>query len=606
MITIYKNALDTTNPHYVEIDSILDRIKKCKDEKQILAIRSETDDKKKKELKKMLPSILFAGEFKNRTDDGIIKHSGYCVLDFDHLTDVTAKKEEVSKHNFVYAAFISPSGDGLKVVIKIPPIKEKHSGYYNGLMNVFLSLDSTSRNLSRVCFISADKDIYINKEAVEFTNYIKTFQTLPPIEKNTVKYASYTNYNKANRALEMIRNSIDGNKHETLLKASKLMGGFISGGAVEEMEAIRLLENEISKKDIVDLESAKVTILKGIEHGKLTPLQDIEKEISIKPISTGIKTIDTVWEIMKKSFYEGKKRGETTHFEKFNQNFTWKSGEITLIIGRPNSGKTEFALQLMLLKSVYDGWKWAVFSPENYPEDEFYDSLIHSYIGKTTDPFYNSYQMSYEEYHKGYLFIREHFFYIYPEELHTMEEIEGNFLYLINEKNINGTFLDPFNQIITNMDGLRDDQFLSKFLTERKKFALKHNLCDVISSHPKSMSVPKGSDFKAADIYDIAGGAMWGNKMDNIISVHRPNYLIDPKDTKVEIHIKKIKKQKLVGIPGICEFDFKRTTNRYYFNDETPFEKKISDNPKAAISSEKSSFYESKQKTIDDNDSAPF
>ena len=63
---------------------------------------------------------------------------------------------------------------------------------------------------------------------------------------------------------------------------------------------------------------------------------------------------------------------------------------------------------------------------------------------------------------------------------------------------------------------------------------------------------------------------MWGNKMDNIMVIHRPKFLTDPMDTTVEVHVRKIKKQKLVGIPGTCVFDFKRSTNRYYIDGISP------------------------------------
>ncbi len=573
MITVFKNAIDTKNPHFITVDKMLERIKSCKIQKQIDKIRQETNEKKKKELKKQLPSICFSGQFSEREDKFIISHSGFAILDFDHLDNVAEEKEKFKQHPFVYAAFISPSGDGLKVLVKIPADKERHKGHYLALVKLFPTLDPTSINLSRVCFESIDPDIYINTLAIEFVDFVdqKDYQKERPLGNLA---ATHTNYTKADIPLNMIRKALGGEKHAVLLKASKLMGGYIAGGLVEENEGIRLLESEIQKKEIDDFDGAKKTIKDGVAHGKLSPLSELEESIIVNTKSTGILKADDIWEKMKHGFKNGKERGKTTHFSSFDENFKWKKGEITLIIGRPNSGKTEFMLQLMLLKSFYDGWKWGVFSPENYPADEFYDSLIHSYIGQTTDPFYKNYQMSLEEYEKGYLFVRKHFFYVYPDTLHTIEEIGSNFMYLVEHESINGTFIDPFNQLFIENYSKRDDQYLSVFLTERKKVAVKYELCDVISSHPKSMFKNKDGEYDVPDIYDIAGGAMWSNKVDNIISVHRPKYIQDPKDTTVEIHVKKIKKQKLVGVPGMSIFDFNRSQARYYQNGETPFQKK--------------------------------
>ena len=39
----------------------------------------------------------------------------------------------------------------------------------------------------------------------------------------------------------------------------------------------------------------------------------------------------------------------------------------------------------MLNCSVLYGWKWGVFSPENYPVGDLYDTLAEMYIGNTSD-----------------------------------------------------------------------------------------------------------------------------------------------------------------------------------------------------------------------------
>jgi hypothetical protein len=57
---------------------------------------------------------------------------------------------------------------------------------------------------------------------------------------------------------------------------------------------------------------------------------------------------------------------------------------------------------------------------------------------------------------------------------------------------------------------------------------------------------------------------MWLNAMDIIAAAYRPNYHVDKSDQSVQLHIHKVKNQKLVGVPGIIELTFNRLTNRYY------------------------------------------
>ena len=93
MITVFNNFANTTKPKYFEIDIVLESIRNCNVQKQIDIIRSEPNEDKKKKLKKMLPCILFAGEFTQRLDKAITKHSGFVILDWDKLTDIELKKK---------------------------------------------------------------------------------------------------------------------------------------------------------------------------------------------------------------------------------------------------------------------------------------------------------------------------------------------------------------------------------------------------------------------------------------------------------------------------------------------------------------------------------
>ena len=565
MITVFKNFSTTKEPHYVSVDYILNRIKKCTVKNQIEKIRAEKDEKKRRDLKAKLPCICFSGKFSKREDKAMQTHSGFVILDFDHLKNIEAKKKELMKKDYVYSIFKSPSGDGLKVLVRIPPEIRNHRQYYNGLLKIYPDLDSTSQNESRICYESIDSDIYINTKAIPFTQLVEE----PELPKQKVKH---TDYSKINIALKMIRFSQDGEKHAILLKASKLMGGYIASGEVDEIEAKRLLEQEITLKDIDDIKGALITIDKGIDYGKITPIHIIIKEIASKTEQNhGIIYLDKVWGEMLKSFIQGKKRGTTTYFKTLDSHWTWRKSETTLIIGLPNSGKTEFILQLMLLKSKNEGDKWGVFTPENYPAGEFYDNLIHTLVGKTTDPYYKNQQMTQSEYEESSKFVRDHFFYIYPKENHTINEIQLNFKYLIEKENISGTLIDPFNQLFNEMEGKRDDHYLSYFLNQRKRFANEYDIYDLITAHPKTMVRNKDGEYNCPNLYDISGGAMWGNKIDNLIVTHRPNYVYQPHTTDIEIHVKKVKKQKLVGIPGMIKLDFNRKTNRFIENNASPF-----------------------------------
>ena len=118
-ITIFQTIKDTSTPFVRNVDVVLNRIKdgKCKD--LVEGIRKEKDKEKRNELKKQLPAICFSGEFTNRADSSIKKHSGLICLDFDDFkskASLTKKRQLLEADRFSFAVFTSPSGNGIKAV----------------------------------------------------------------------------------------------------------------------------------------------------------------------------------------------------------------------------------------------------------------------------------------------------------------------------------------------------------------------------------------------------------------------------------------------------------------------------------------------------------
>ncbi len=170
MITIFKNIKETSTPFHRSVEFVLDRIKEGKHKELIRSIRKETDKSQRNILKKNLPAICFSGTFSKRSDEALMEHSGVICLDFDGYPtkkEMMLFKESLTKDEFVMSAFISPSGNGLKVLIKIPNDPDNHKRYFDALSNYFDSeyFDVTSKNISRVCYESYDNDIYINLES---------------------------------------------------------------------------------------------------------------------------------------------------------------------------------------------------------------------------------------------------------------------------------------------------------------------------------------------------------------------------------------------------------------------------------------------------------
>ncbi|MRT91910.1 DUF3987 domain-containing protein [Ancylomarina sp. 16SWW S1-10-2] len=116
----------------------------------------------------------FSGEFTKRSNKSLIKHSELMVLDFDHLTDLEHIKTKLINdiHLETELLFISPSGDGLKWVVKIDLSKANHHDYFIGIKNYLkftygIDIDDSGKDVARACFLPHDKDVFINSNASE-------------------------------------------------------------------------------------------------------------------------------------------------------------------------------------------------------------------------------------------------------------------------------------------------------------------------------------------------------------------------------------------------------------------------------------------------------
>ena len=172
---LYSNA-----PEYLKVDDILERIKSGEYSQLINNIRKSKSKEEKNELKKKLPVVLFNGLFYKRTASKIIKFADYLCLDFDDFStfeEVSKTKEQLKSDPYVYSVFTSPKGLGLKVLLKIKRQDyNDHIRLFNGAQEHYSHIngfDIACKDITRAAFVSYDPDLYLNKEAEEFTHRVE-------------------------------------------------------------------------------------------------------------------------------------------------------------------------------------------------------------------------------------------------------------------------------------------------------------------------------------------------------------------------------------------------------------------------------------------------
>ena len=177
-ISVFKDLFKAKDvPFTLTLGEVYARIKKGNIPliEKINKIRTSTDKDEVSNIKNSLIAIMFNGTFADRSDNGLIEHSGMCILDFDKYPSIeimNEEREKLIKDKYTLMVFTSPSGNGLKALIRIPKCnKLEHKRRFTAYSKYINSdyFDIKNSNISRVCFESYDPNVYLNQYAEEFT-----------------------------------------------------------------------------------------------------------------------------------------------------------------------------------------------------------------------------------------------------------------------------------------------------------------------------------------------------------------------------------------------------------------------------------------------------
>ncbi|MGV4413183.1 VapE domain-containing protein [Chryseobacterium sp. T1] len=183
--SIFQNFNEVTDTQ--PITKVLESIRTGLYKNQIVYLRkSLADDKKEaaERIKKSLPAFTPSATFKGgRKLDFLQEYNKLICLDIDKLEKVKLAevKSKAIQDEYVYAAFISPSGNGLKLFIKVETDQEEHKETFLLLQRYFeellaVEIDKSGKDITRLCFVSFDSDLYLNENSTIFSTNEKSHQ----------------------------------------------------------------------------------------------------------------------------------------------------------------------------------------------------------------------------------------------------------------------------------------------------------------------------------------------------------------------------------------------------------------------------------------------
>jgi VirE N-terminal domain len=209
------------------------------------------------------------------------QHSGLVHGDLDDVGDVEAVKRALADDRRTVYVFISPSANGVKVGVHVPIVDDdaayKHAWQavateYERLYGV--RWDPSGKDISRLCYISNDPDLYMNLDAEEFNiPPAPVLEPRPPqgsVSRRDPWYQGYAE-RAIHTAVQMIEDAELGTRHHTRLRAARLLGGYVAGGLLSDDQAYGALAQALVDHT-EDLQRALKTVEDGLAYGKSHPI----------------------------------------------------------------------------------------------------------------------------------------------------------------------------------------------------------------------------------------------------------------------------------------------------------------------------------------------
>jgi hypothetical protein len=253
-ITVIKNYKKIVE--YISILDMFQRIKLCIYGHQVRPLRRLYKEGKKEAYassKGMLLAFTPAGKFGTRNNGGILEYSHFLVLDFDKLSPekLEALIAIVNQCEYTFCSFVSPSGAGLKVFVMVSTDADQHLQAFQSVKQHYEDLtgaviDPSGKDISRLCFVSCDENLYLNPGATIFVPTIQpgVLKTAPKPPQKADAYAACI------ARTEQKYSFIEGSRHNFVFELALQL----RAAGMAENTTLSLLKQDynFNEKDVCD------------------------------------------------------------------------------------------------------------------------------------------------------------------------------------------------------------------------------------------------------------------------------------------------------------------------------------------------------------------
>jgi hypothetical protein len=236
-------------------------------------------------IKSKLFAITSSGTFGSpRSKNNIETYSQTICLDFDHIPEYEIEnlKQIVNNCYHTLASFISPSGQGLKVFVSVVSDAASHEEVYIQVANYYKALtgydyDSKCKDITRLCFVSYDPELFYNKDAEVFSIEVDSLPAILGVrEERCYNSISYERLDECLEFTEKKEQYYNGNRNNFIC----LLANNANRWGIQEADTLNFCTTnfDLGEKEIkATIESVyKNNIADFARFAKATKLQSLE------------------------------------------------------------------------------------------------------------------------------------------------------------------------------------------------------------------------------------------------------------------------------------------------------------------------------------------
>ena len=285
-----------------------------------------------------------------------------------------------------------------------------------------------------------------------------------------------------------------------------------------------------------------------LDNAKPWPIQDLHEVTDYA---------DEVFEL----YRAGRQRALSTGWPGLDKLMTIAEGQLSVVTGIPNSGKSEFVDAIMVNMAEQHDWSFAVCSFEN-PPAEHISKIAEKHLAL---PFWDGQRARMGEgdlasaidwASRHFVFIRAH-----GDDTQTsLDWVLEKARAAVMRYGVRGVVIDPWNEIEHNRpSNMTETEYIGQALVKIKRFAATRGVHVWVVAHPQKIRAIDGGPTPPPGLYDINGSANWANKADLGVVVYRHE---EEGKNYTEVFLRKVR-FKSIGQKGSVEFDYDRATGIY-------------------------------------------